>query len=288
MIGAAKPTADDAASYAVVAKHRKDKGESRPIELTSEVFARYSSYLHTVFDPVGPAVDPLISAADQSTLRDNEKCLTLVHFDSLRSAILKSVRAGKCAYCHQLRATEVDHYLPKSRFGEFSVYSPNLVPICRKCNGIKLNRYRLTGGGRRYLHPYFDNLREGSVQFLNALVVVDQVVTVEFGLIRPAGMSSDVWKVLRHQFEELNLAVRYMEDAAETIAGMVDVFYSHFDGGGAVEISRQLNKEKVSRERVYGPNHWWPVTLGALARSSEFCEGGFTLLGDRDAEIYAI
>lgn len=184
-----------------------------------------------------------------------------------------------------LRATELDHYLPKSVFGEYSIYSPNLVPICRQCNGTKLNRYRLDAGGRRYLHPYFDKLPEGKVQYLSANISIGLSVTIEFEPFRPAQMSDELWNILCYQFEELKLGIRYMEDATESITGMIDVFYSNFDRGGATEVRHHLGVEKRSRERVYGVNHWWPVTLGALASSDEFCEAGFMCLGPRDIGI---
>jgi hypothetical protein len=120
------------------------------------------------------------------------------------------------------------------------------------------------------------------VQFLGATLSADQSVTIKFDVLRPVGMTDELWQILQHQFNELGLDVRYMEEAAEAISGMLGVLYSHFDRGGAGELRHQLDVVMRSKARYYGTNHWEPVTMGALVASEAFREGGFMLLGPRD------
>jgi hypothetical protein len=60
---------------------------------------------------------------------------------------------------------------------------------------------------------------------------------------------------------------------------MLTSFYSSFEDGGAEAVHDLIVSDKRSKQNWYCPNHWWPVTLGALADAQEFCDGGFRALG---------
>ncbi|WP_370185128.1 HNH endonuclease [Rhodococcus wratislaviensis] len=278
MIRAIQPVADDIANYRHVANERKREGRLRPDALAPKVLELYETYLVRVMDKDGPVADPSISDFDQDELEATAYFLKLAHFKILRTAILNAVYRSKCPYCYQFKATEIDHYLPKSKFGEYAVYAPNLVPICRTCNGKKLSRYMRLGGGRRFLHPYFDTLPTSPARYLTATLSVSSSVTITFELVQPPSMSDEIWEVLRNQFADLELGIRYVEEAVETMTSMLGSLHSHFDRGGAAEVTKQLQIERQSKEDMYGANHWWPVTLETLAKSQAFCNGGFKAL----------
>lgn len=278
MIGAGETITDDKKNYAYVAAEEKKGGKLRPDALASRVVVLYEKYLDRVMDVDGPAIDSLISEADQKELEKTAYYLKLAYFKNVRAAILKSASCKKCPYCYQLKATEVDHYLPKSKFGEYAVYAPNLVPICRICNGKKLNKYVRPGGGRRFLHPYFDRLPAQPARYLTAEVSVGDSVLINFDVVRPVGMPEEIWIIHLNQFTELDLATRYTEDAIEYINGMLLSLRNNLSTGGGAHVAKQLRIEQASRERLYGLNHWWPVMLDALAASKVFCDGGFNVL----------
>lgn len=278
MIGAAQPRADDRANYVFVAEHRESKGEPRPTKLSSTVFSLYDSYITRLGEAGGPKPHPF-SVSDMTVLTENADCLVLSRFRDLRRDILMSAPTGKCAYCYQLKAHEVDHYLPKSKFGEYSIYSPNLVPICTICNGKKSNRYAREGGGRRYVHPYNDYLSGTSLNVLAGDVRIGDSVTVSYKLVRPDGIDDDFWTTVLSQFEDLKLLTRYADEAAENMAGNLPVFYAHFQRGGAEELRYQISLVKNAMEDQYGANHWWTALYTSLFKSDEFWQGGFMALG---------
>lgn len=279
MINAVRPQADDEENYRVVARHRKNKGEARPEQLESVVFSLYGEYQNRLSAVGGPFSNTTLSDSDHEVLRENSNHLTLVHFGALRGSILAACRTRKCPYCYQLNASQVDHYLPKAHFGEYSIHAPNLVPICGKCNGKKLNRYTRVGGGRRYLHPYFDFIPTSINQILVAELSVDSAITIEFDIARPNGLSDEIWQMLCTQFADLDLRTRYMEEATEMMMSMLGSYYAHHARGGATELAIQLRIEQNSKTSMYGRNHWWPVTLSTLAASPDFCDLGFMALG---------
>ena len=279
MIGAIETTTNDVENYRYVAADQKSKGNLRPDALAAKVLELYDTYMDRVMDKGGPQVDPDISELDQDELEKNEYYLNLVYFKRVKESIKnESTPWKKCPYCYQLKATEVDHYLPKSIFGEYAIYAPNLVPICRICNGKKLNKYSHPDGGRRFLHPYFDKLPDKPELYLTASVSVGTSVTIIFTVVRPVSMAEEIWKIHRHQFSELDLAARYAEDSVETVTGMLSALEEFYRIGGSANVSSYLQLEYRTRKRNYGPNHWWPVLLAALASSNEFCDGGFRVL----------
>jgi hypothetical protein len=278
MIGATETLAADVANYRYVAAEQKSKGNLRAHALEARVLELYLTYMDRVMDKGGPRVDPVISKIDQKELEKNADYLTRVRFKSMKEAIKNSTRWKKCPYCYQINATEVDHYLPKSKFGEYAVYAPNLVPICRTCNGKKLAKYTHPEGGRGFLHPYFDKLPDKPDLYLAASISVGTSVIITFMVVQPVSMAEEIWKIHRHQFAELDLAARYAEDSVETVTGMLSALEEYYSNGDAANVSSYLRLEYKSKERIYGPNHWWPVLLNALASSNEFCDGGFKVL----------
>jgi len=278
VIGAVRPNADDYANYGYVADTRAAKGELRPRHLTLDVYSLYREYSTRVNLDDAPELHPF-TIDDRAALTGNAECLSHVRFGPLRSEVLKSAPTGKCAYCFQLKASEVDHYLPKEIFGEYSVYAPNLVPSCSKCNRIKSKRYKRENGGRRYVHPYLDPFPHGTSVHLAGTVDMEVSVSVRFTLVKPTEVPESLWLIVQQQFKDLKLLERYSDEAAEEMASMLSAYYAHYDRGGAQELHRQLAIQRDSKRNLYGFNHWWPVLLEALCASVEFCDGGFRNLG---------
>ncbi|RAL31642.1 HNH endonuclease [Rhodococcus sp. AQ5-07] len=279
MIGATKPNSDDAANYAHVAAHRKKNyGESLPVRLTPQVMIHYGSYGSRVMAAGGPQPHKF-GAGEHDALKENANFLTHVQFSDLRRDVISAaVQKGRCAYCNQHDAGQVDHYLPKSKFGEYSIYSENLVPICSICNLKKLNRYKCEKGERLFLHPYFDRLPSGSVPFVKATLTFAKSVIIKFELVQIPGIGNDIWKILRNQFEALGLPARYTLDATREMQSMKDAFYVYYSRGGDTLVD-YIQVQLGTKSNAFGPNHWLPVMLKAIAESKEFCSGGFKKLG---------
>ena len=64
-----------------------------------------------------------------------------------------------CVYCGIMRceAEDLDHYLPRSLFPEFSILAQNLIFVCKTCNQTFKKSLFLDDDDIRYiLNPYFD------------------------------------------------------------------------------------------------------------------------------------
>lgn len=82
-------------------------------------------------------------------------------YDSRKgSGELKRMRqkAGlkSCPVCGSAVTGDLDHYLPRNLYREFSIMRANLVPACRHCNSGAKGRTVHGGAPRRFIHPYFD------------------------------------------------------------------------------------------------------------------------------------
>lgn len=62
-----------------------------------------------------------------------------------------------CPYCGGLSDIDsLDHYLAKSKYPVFSIYSGNLIPACKKCNEDAKGSSVAKINSEQILHPYFD------------------------------------------------------------------------------------------------------------------------------------
>lgn len=80
----------------------------------------------------------------------------------LKSKIINSQQGfyqNKCAYCGLNEKSDMDHYVPKEKFPEYSVHPLNLIPICSICNGKKSN-YFIEENKRIFFNPYSDRINE--------------------------------------------------------------------------------------------------------------------------------
>ncbi|MDF1705825.1 MAG: HNH endonuclease signature motif containing protein [Aeromicrobium sp.] len=265
---------DDVANYDSIAKIRADDGEPRPQLLAGVVRGLYATYASQI--TAGGAPVPHCFADDErKALKENYEVLKRAQFDGLRSAILQAA-GGRCPFCHQAKANEIDHFLPKAIFGEYSVFSPNLLPICTTCNKKKSNRYK-QGGVRRYVHPYFDALP--SEAFLRVDLKIDPNISVQFEVHPPGSMPQATARRLSRQFDDLGLAERYADEALEEMMDRLGSLYDYFDTEHAPGVEKYLRTDARSAAARRGPNHWLVLTLTALADSPAFCDRGFMRLG---------
>jgi 5-methylcytosine-specific restriction endonuclease McrA len=284
VIPAKKPVTDDPANYSHIASIRNTKGEQRPVQLGPQVLATYPQYNSRLNDPTGP-IPHGWDTPDHEVLKENYDYLARARFSELRGEVLRAA-GGLCPYCHQLSANEIDHFLPRARFGEYAILSDNLVPICSDCNKKKSRRYLAQGRpGRRYVHPYFDHLP--SRQFLHAEVVATTTVSLMFSIVPSGEMAQETAARLQTQFVDLGLADRYRVEAAGEMSSRLGSLYVYFRHGGHAEVSKYLQIDHQSAAHSFGANHWRPVALGALASSAWFCDGGFTALGP-DPELWRL
>jgi len=250
--------------------------DTRLTDIAPTVKATYPKYL-----AAGNRVTRLTSVItdDDDIVRLKEDCwsaLGRVAFQSIKAGILGAA-GGLCCHCGHASAGEIDHYLPKSPFPEFTVFTPNLLPACRRCNGIKSSVYSRANGAPRFLHPVYHPLPDED--YLVAAVDVAATVLVNYSVQQTSGMSPSRFRTLQSHFEALKLGAYFQDEAVRVLSEQLASYYAYFRDGQANGVSKYLRREAQSNRVHYGRAHWKPVLLQALADSAEFCDGGFRVLG---------
>ncbi len=183
----------------------------------------------------------------------------------LRTALMGRTRT--CPQCRISEAFELDHFLPKESYPEFSIYSRNLVPSCGRCNSLKG-----PDASAQYLHAYYDQIPRR--RFLNASVQLRPgIVWVSFTV--------DVTKIdeplagkITYQFAALHLGERYSMQAAERLGSYAPSLERTFATSGVNGVKADL-RALLRSTMNNGVNHWEVVFLIALLTKQDYLNGGF-------------
>lgn len=139
--------------------------------------------------------------------------------ESLKSEIRK-ISGVKCPYCSINESPfHVDHFLPRSKFPEFSIYTYNLIAVCASCNSrYKGDDFVDSNGNRLFFNPYFDSFIN-QLQLLKCLIRIDNIYPkFEFYIDdRMIVEHSYEYKIIKNHFDNLNLQNRYMEQIVEEV-----------------------------------------------------------------------
>lgn len=221
-----------------------------------------------------------IAANNLHTLTANHNCGTIgtelracynISTYTLRQ-LKKDIKAAQpkrqlkyCPMCGTALPTTFDHYLPTSRFPEYSVFAQNLVPCCAHCNSTKDDDWLNAQGNRQYLHAFSDDIPD--VDFLT--VTLHQVagfsgVGATFALVKPHGISNTNWALLKSHFDKLDLIERYNQLGNDEVAEIISVCKIHLDEGG-VSAKSFLKARAIDERKIHGRNHWRAVLMGQMA-----------------------
>ena len=198
----------------------------------------------------------------------------------LRAHVLSSAQA--CPYCGFGEPRDLDHYLPRSKFGELAIYPNNLVPSCGPCNTAKRAIVPGVSPGPGLIHPYFEDLPD--LDFLSADVTfvagsLDVVFTIDQKLIAPALAAK-----LQFQLDRLKLNDRYTSQINKFIHEQrTAIMMLHESGSGNVK--KFLLNSAASLAISFHRNDWRAALMRALASTPEFCAHPEAYLGERNPSV---
>ena len=174
---------------------------------------------------------------------------------------------NSCPVCGSPVTGDLDHYLPRTVFPEFSIMRANLVPACRHCNsGVKGTTVH-GDNPQRFIHPYFDTWAAEAIWF------VEVVPPFQAALFKPRGIPN-----LENPYDEI--VAFHLENVLGT----------QFDASMAIEWSSlptqikrrdpQLSFASVSLEidlelqvaLAKGANNWLAALLRGIRRNPEAIE----------------
>ena len=167
------------------------------------------------------AVFPSVHALQPAVLTDVQK-ETLIDGYENRSAkvkrLLEAMRISLpaehldlCPFCNLETTYQIDHYLPKRRYPEFSLHGPNLLPICPGCNQAKGSAVATAAGHRIILMPTADAALTQRV--LTATLFMNPGPHFAYSIDQNATVNPADHALICRHFDRLNLAVRYRRRA---------------------------------------------------------------------------
>ena len=169
--------------------------------------------------------------------------------------------ADLCSYCSLDTNPDLDHFLPKAVFPEFSLHARNLVPICTPCNRKKLNAIKANGtDDRLFLYPSAEPSRNTRVLEAD-LGIQGQKIIVSYRIDDAGVLSRDERELVLRHYRRLGLGDRYSRRARNHMAS----FKASVKGYSQAAIGKVL-QSKIAYPEVAEPvNGWRPALYRAVA-----------------------
>lgn len=147
----------------------------------------------------------------------------------MKTSVLKKVYeecGGVCPYCGDGRIEEVDHYVPKEDYPEFTLYPNNLIPLCNKCNKKKGSKFIDFQNKRQFINFYYDNI--DSVEFLSVDISfnsLDIIKSTKVKYVADYSKIADEYlrKIVQNHYGNLELLRKYNEAAIYEISELIAV-----------------------------------------------------------------
>ena len=210
----------------------------------------------------------------ENNLRDKDKPAR-DYYDALL------VSSGeRCPFCGDIGQTKnLDHFLPKAHFPEFSVMPLNLVPSCRDCNMGEKGQAYATLEDDQAIHPYVDKDIFYQEQWIYAEYIDEDDGAVVYYVQCPAAWSQEEKNRAENHFNSLDLANRYSLEAGKHLSEVIDQKNAFVDVilGFNPQATTQAIKDAFVNANLQPvinsgqfSNHWKKVMYQCLANSARF------------------
>ncbi len=172
-----------------------------------------------------------------------------------------------CPNCTLSDCSQLDHYIPKSLFPEFSANPHNLIQCCSICNQKKSNVW-LRNGQAVFLNLYIDNLP--SDQYLFVEITMDNgIPRFRFYLDNPHRIDPNLFNKIKSHYEQLDLCSRFAERADTLISELVTEYVATLGTSISPNIFWQFKKNSATLEQKNkGCNYWKSIFIIACCDNS--------------------
>ena len=129
----------------------------------------------------------------------------------------------KCPFCGGIgRPRNLDHYLPKAHFPQFSVLPKNLIPSCRDCNMDGKGQGFAASADKQIIHPFLDHADFFNEQWIFARYTPSSTGqndpgVVEYFVRPPVNWTNINKQRVENHFIDFDIAVRYSKEAASEL-----------------------------------------------------------------------
>lgn len=202
----------------------------------------------------------LVNLYEYYFLNDRKKARLI--YDRLLNAAQE-----KCPFCGGIGTPRnLDHFLPKAHFPQFSILPQNLIPSCRDCNMDGKAHAFATTASKQLIQPYLDHDRFFTNQWIFANCVEinpNMPKVIRYYVDPPQDWSqTDIDRVNQH-FSDFELAKRYSVKAAQLL-GTVLKQINRMHSRGASKETIRIDLLQPGIEEAPFVNHWQKGMYQAL------------------------
>ncbi|MGE4544139.1 MAG: HNH endonuclease [Pedobacter sp.] len=173
----------------------------------------------------------------------------------------------KCPFCGGIgRPRNLDHFLPKAHYPQFSVLPVNLVPSCRDCNMDGKGENFATSEAEQVLQPYLDNDRYFNEQWIFARYTADtggEPGVIEY-FVRPPEHWEDTQKLrVKKHFNDFNLDLRFSKEAGPRLV----TYLAQIQALLQIPLELEVAKSTILQPAIDAApfvNHWERIMCLAL------------------------
>lgn len=157
-----------------------------------------------------------------------------------------------CPYCGITRNIlhDLDHFMPRSKYPEFSILSNNLIYVCSECNqDFKKSEFLdiSTPAIRKFLNPYYDSLDEEEIikcNITNNGIILNMEYIANPNLITK---NLYLYEVTKNHIDSLNLNERYIRNIRRDL---LDKFLNKFKDK-SIKTHRQIRDFTNSEAQTF-------------------------------------
>lgn len=161
---------------------------------------------------------------------------------------------SKCLFCGIGEYEEIDHFLPKEHFPQYSILFKNLLPICGKCN--KKKGENIPGEGHDYLHLIYDIISLDEYLELDIKFNIDSNTPILDFKIHNNSCSP----LIKRHINALNLISRYNKKGLQYIL-KIKALHTDFGEQYAVD---ELKRNLLETSTYFGANFWKSILIKKL------------------------
>ncbi len=172
-----------------------------------------------------------------------------------------------CPLCGNSGPSHLEHYLPRSPYSEFTLFSWNLLPSCGLCNGKRGNHANKEGELVPLIHPYFDGPIYGKA--ILSAQIIRPFETVKFVPIAIKSFPPEIYRRIKRQVDTCVDIDRFNEQLISD--------WNRWRGKaseyiGFPKLKEELNRELRSTVGPTGSNSWAASFLRGLLADDEAIE----------------
>ena len=173
---------------------------------------------------------------------------------------------GKCPYCGIGSPIELDHYLPKSKFPQFSILPLNLIPSCERCNKYGKGTNVAKNKSDQVLHPYLDHNLYYDNNWISATLENNgaEDIIINYCAAPPDHWDNTHKERVKTHFCTFKLQQRYSTLAGEELSTLLPQIYSmKYTGYDTNDVCEVLLDPVIQTPNI-PKNHWKRVMYIAV------------------------